>query len=114
MEQAVIEPGTLDIDAFGQDEGALELPGGDAAMDENSAITIIALAAADDELVVFLGDMQVIHRETGDGEGDAQPAIARLFDVVGGVPFGILLDPVEHLLEMVKAQEERRTEDRRT
>ena len=49
-----VEPGTGDLDAFGQDEGALKLPCGDAAM-EIDALLVVALLAAHHQLVAGLG-----------------------------------------------------------
>ena len=90
MQKAVIQPGTFDIYAFCQHKGALELAGGDAAMQENPTLRIILLSPADDQLIVFLRDLQIIHGKPGHRQRNAQPVIADLFDVVGRVALGIL------------------------
>jgi hypothetical protein len=90
MQKPVIEPGTFNLYAFRQHKGALELASGDAAMQENPAFRIILLPAPDDQLIVFLLDLQIIHGEPGHRQRDAQPVIADLFDVVGRVALGIL------------------------
>ena len=59
-------------------------------------------------------DLEILHGEAGHGQGDPQPFGGGLLDVVGGVALGVLLHPVEHLLEMVEAEEQRRSEDGRT
>ena len=46
MQQAVVEPGPLHLDPLGEDEGALELPRGDAAVQEDAPFRIVPLAAA--------------------------------------------------------------------
>ena len=93
VQQAVVQPGALHLDALGQHEGALELPGGDAAMEEDRGPRFVLLPAADHQLVVLLRDLQVVHGEAGDGQGDAQPGLAGLLDVVGRIAVGVLLRP---------------------
>lgn len=114
MQEAIVEPGSFHLDPLGKDEGALELPRRDAAMEEDPALRIVPLAAADDELIVLLRDLQVVHGEAGHGQRNAQPVLGRLLDIVGRVTVGVLGNPVEHLLEVVEAKEERRTENRWT
>ncbi len=49
----------------------------------------IALAlAGDDELVVLDDDGELVGGKAGDGQADAQPALAGLLDVVGRIAFG--------------------------
>jgi hypothetical protein len=114
VQQPVVEPGALHLHPFRQHEGALELPRGDAAMQEDAPLGIVLLAAADHQLVVLLRDLQVVHGEAGDGQRDAQAVIAGLLDIVGRVAIGALAHAVEHLLEVVEAEEQGRTEKRLT
>jgi hypothetical protein len=39
-------------------------------MEEDAALRILGLPATDDQLVVLLRQLQVIHRETGNGESN--------------------------------------------
>ena len=64
MEQPVVEPRSRHVDPFGQHEAALELPRGDAAMQED-ALGIVLLAAAHHELVVLDRDGEIVEREAG-------------------------------------------------
>ena len=107
MEQTGIQPSTLHLDPLGHHEGPLELPGGDAAMDEHTALGVVVLATANDELVVLLGDLQIIHHETGNGQGDAQAGRSGLLDVVRRIAVGAFGNAVEHALDLVEAQQER-------
>ena len=110
MQQAVVEPGALDLDPLGQHEGALELARRDAAVQEVAALAVVLVAPANHQLVVLLRDLQVVHAEARDGERDAEPGFAGLLDVVGRVAVGVLGDPFEHLLEMIEAEEQGRAE----
>ena len=114
MQQAVIQPGTFDIYALGQHKGALELAGCDAAMQENPAFRIILLPPAYHQLIIFLRDLQIIHRKPSHRQRNAQPVIADLFDVVGRVAIGILAHTVEHLFQMIEAKKQRGAEKRRS
>jgi hypothetical protein len=56
--------------------------------------------------------LQVVHRETGDREGNAQAGRAGLFDIVGWVPVGRGFGGTfQHLFEMIEAKEQRGRED---
>ena len=65
MQQAIVELGTHHLDALGQQEGFLELPRGDAAMQEG-AIALVGLLAAENQLVLLDGDRQIAVTKTGD------------------------------------------------
>ena len=108
MQQAVLEPPALHLDALGEDEGALELAPGNAAV-QIDALGVVGLLAADHQLVVLDRDRQVAHRKAGDREGNAQLVVAELLDVVGRIPvarelvdpdIGLLLqaDDLDHLV----------------
>ena len=90
MQQAVVQLGALDNQAFGQDETALELPGGDAAVQEHPVgfLGAIVLAALDDQLVVGQLHAEVVVGKAGHGQRDPQAILADLLDVVGRVPLG--------------------------
>src|SRR5882762_1150499 len=85
--QAVIDGGSRHLDTLGQDEGALELPRRDAAVQVDTLL-VVGLLAAHHELVVLDPNREVVHCESGDGERDAQRILAGLFDIVGGVAVG--------------------------
>jgi hypothetical protein len=104
--------GPSDLDTLGHHEGALELARRDAAVDEGPTLAVIGLATADDQLVVLLRDLQLVHGEPGDGKRDAQAGTADLLDVVRRIPVRcVLARPLEHLLEMVEAKKIRGCED---
>jgi hypothetical protein len=83
MQQAVIEPGAAHFDALGEDERALELPRGDAAVQVDAVV--VGLLAADDKLVVLDGQLHVAHRKPGNRKGNAQGVFADLLDIVGRI-----------------------------
>ena len=110
MEQTIIERGASDLDALGQHEGALELAGGDTAV-QIQTLPLLGLLAADDELRVLDLDRQVIHGETGNRQGNAQAVFAELLDVVGRIAIRRGLGhPIERPFEVVEAQQKGRTE----
>src|SRR6266436_2693319 len=112
VEEPVIEPRAAHFDAFGEDEGALELARGDAAVQINP-LRIVGLLAADDELVVFDRDPEVAHREAGYREGDAQRVLAELLDIVGRISVARnLADPIQRTFKMVEPQQQGRIEQR--
>src|SRR5712692_4162051 len=105
MQEPIIQPGAAHLDAFGQDEGALELTRGDAAM-QIDALSIICLLAADDELVVLDRDAEIAHGEAGYRQGDPQSVLAQLLDIVGRISVARnFADPVEGTFEVVDPQE---------
>src|SRR5215469_15037027 len=111
VQKPVVEPCALHLDALRQHEGALELPRGDAAM-EVDALALLLLLAAHDELVVLDDETQVIEREARDREGQAQRILAGLLDVVRWIAVTLRLgDAIEHALEMIEAQKQRRIEN---
>ena len=69
MEKPVVEPCVAHLDPLCQDEGPLELTGGDPAVQIN-ALRIVSLLAADNELVVLDRDAQIAYRETGYCQSD--------------------------------------------
>src|SRR5262245_25089934 len=71
-QQAVFQFRNVDRDAVGNNESALKLPRGNAAM-EILALDIVLLLTANHQLVFLEGDFQVLAREAGDGKGDSQP-----------------------------------------
>ena len=112
VQQSVVEPSAGDLDALGQNEGALELPRGNAAMKVDS-ILIVGLLATDDELVVLDLDTQIVHGEAGHGQRDTKLILTELLDVVRRIAVRRrLADPVERPLEMIKTQKERGIEKR--
>jgi hypothetical protein len=103
-QQAVVEPCPGHLDAVGQHEGALELTGGDAAM-EVDAGGVVGLLAPHGQLVFHQLDGEVVGREAGHGQGDPQPVFADPLDIVGRIALSVLRQPFEGALELVKPQQ---------
>src|SRR3982751_5891315 len=57
-QHAVLHHGSLYLNAVGQQEAPLKLPGGNAAVQEFTA-GIVVLPAAHDQLIVFLGELEL-------------------------------------------------------
>ena len=70
-QKSVLQIRTQHFHAVGQHKRALELPRGNAAV-EILARLVVLLAAADDELVFLHRDIELIAREAGDRQRDAQ------------------------------------------
>ena len=108
MQQPVHQPGTRNLDTFGKHEGALELAGRDAAMQEYPLRSVIGLTAADNQLPVLEGDREILFREAGNSQRYAEGVLARLFNVVGRISviagLGCTLDKPFKLIE---AEQER-------
>src|SRR5690242_13195436 len=99
-----------DFDPFGENEGALKLACGDAAMKERFAVCL-NLLAADQELAALNGDVQLFLREARDGQRDAKKVFARLLDVVGRIPIsGALGGTLQQPFQVLEAQEKRAVE----
>ena len=71
VQQSVIEPRPRHVDRLGQHERSLKLPSRNAPMQVHAPCIGIGLAPTDHKLVILLRDLQVVHREPGDGQGDA-------------------------------------------
>lgn len=111
MQKPVVKPRIADLDTFRQYESLLELSRGNPAMQEYLPLTVIRLPATDDELVILLRDMQIVHDETRHGQRDAQRGLVELFDIVGRIPVGCGFGgALKHLLEMIEPQKHRRCE----
>src|SRR3954464_4088588 len=101
-----------------QNEGALEVARGDAAMDVLPRLVVL-LAAADDELVFLNGHIELVAGKTGHRQRDAQAfgltvgAVAPL-DVVGRITVGTLDDAIERTLDFVESEQKRTGERRNT
>ena len=109
-QQAVLQVRPQNLHPVGQHEGALELAGGDAAVDELPGL-VLGLPAADDELAFLDAHFELVEGKACDRERDAQTirvaVIARnALDIVGGIAVRRLGDAVEHALDLVETQEE--------
>ena len=72
---------------------------------------LLALAAADRELVFLDGDVEFVAGETRDRQRDSQPFGPAVFaddplDIVGRITVGGLGDPIERPLDLVEAEKE--------
>src|SRR6202044_1982533 len=109
-QQAVLQVRSQYLHAIRQHEGALELPRGDAAVDVLPAF-IVLLPAADDELALLYGDIELVAGKTRHRKGNTQPLgtvpVARnALDVVRGIPVCGLPDSIEHALDLIEAKQE--------
>src|SRR5690606_18102445 len=103
-EQAIVERRPRDLDTLCEHEAALELARGDPAV-QIDPLLVLLLPAADDQLAIFDLNLQVLPRESGNCQRDAQAGFADLLDVIGRITFRRgLRDPVERTLEMVESQ----------
>ena len=108
MQQATIQAGAGDLDLLGQHEAALERPCGDAAMQEGALIRVIALPAADDELLLLDGDRQVGLGEPGDRQGDAVGILAMPLDIERRIAVRPgLRHALDQAVELLEAEQER-------
>jgi len=70
---------------------------------ENAALTVVCLPPADNQLVVLLGDLQIVHGESGNRERDTKPGGAYLLDVVRRITIGrSFRRTLKHLLKVIK------------
>jgi hypothetical protein len=105
MQQSAVDGGVLDFDTFRQNESALKLPCRDTTVQENAVLIVIILLAANNQLIVFHGDLQIVHREAGHGQGDSKAMIADLLNIVGRIALGGgFRDTVENPFEMVETK----------
>ena len=106
MQQTIVQGCTVDFDALCEQKTALKLSRRNATVEKQLFRFIVAVAAPDHQLVVFDGNLQVIHGKSGNGKRDPQPVFTRLFDVVRRVAFGRRLgDTVKHPFQMIEAQQ---------
>ena len=108
MQQPVVEPRTLHLDPLGEHESPLELPRRDPAVQEDTPLTVVSLTP---RITNWLSSC-VICRSSMVKPATASvirsPVGPGLLDVVGRIAVGRgLRGPLEHLLEMVEAQEQR-------
>src|SRR6185312_9439903 len=112
----VLHVRALDLDMVGKREAALERAVGDPAIDEVAVLllTLLGLAARDDQLVLLAGDVDLVRREPGDGELDAIIVVALLDQIEGRVIFlaplaeAVVLEHVEQPVEADSGTPERR------
>jgi hypothetical protein len=107
------------LHAFGEEKRALELSGGNAAMQEVPGL-VFSLPAPDDELVFLQRHLELLPGETGNGKGDAETlGILRsprhTLDIVGRISISRgFRDTIERLLDLIETQEKRMPEGRLT
>jgi hypothetical protein len=73
---------------------------------------VLGLAAADDELFLLHGHVELVEREAGNGKRDAQTfriavVASKTLDIVRRVSVGCLRDPIERTLDLVEAEKKR-------
>src|SRR5215467_10140430 len=110
-QQSALQIRTQNLHSVGEHEGALELARRNAAM-EILAGLVVLLAPANDKLAFLQRHVELIARETGNRQRDAQALrLAVLpgdpFDVVGRVAVRSLGNAVERTLDFIEAKKER-------
>jgi len=112
-EKSIRKGGADNLDPFGKHEALAELPGGNAAVKVGAGVVLFGPAAADDELFVLYGDIELIARETGNRQGDPQHLAMFVgsrhpLDIVGRIAVaGGLGEPVQRPFDFVEAEEKR-------
>lgn len=105
MQQAIIKPGSTNLNALRQYERLVKLPRGNPTMKEHPPLTVIGLATADHELVVFLRNLKIVHHEPCHSQRNPQGCLAQLFDVVGRITVGRGFGrTLKHLLKMIETK----------
>ena len=109
--KSVLEIGTQDLHAIGKQKGALKLAGSNAAM-QILPLLVIHLTAANDELIFFYRDVELLAGEASHCQRDSQAlrlplAAGEALDIVGRIAIrGRPADPVERPFDIVKPQKE--------
>ncbi len=101
----MVELGAQHLDAIGEDKAALELPRGNATVEEGLLFGIVQ-TASNDQLIVFDGNAEIFGGKPCNRESDLETLIARVLDVVRRIRLrlGIAL---EEPLDVFEAQKKR-------
>jgi hypothetical protein len=114
-QHAVPEHGINHLNAVSQQEAPLKLPRGDAAMQE-LAVRVVLLPSTHDELIVLLGDFELVQGKARNGDRNQETLCAVVvdgpFDVVGRVTVRGPAEPVDAFLIDIEPQQERRRKQR--
>ena len=110
-EQTVLELRGGYAHAIGQHKAALELPCGDAPVQE-FPLRVVGLPTANDELVLFSGDLKVAFCESGNRQRDSQPlrgsvGSAKTFDIIGWIGIASLGETLKRLFHRIEPKEKR-------
>src|SRR5262245_47379986 len=110
-QQPVFQVRAQHLHSIRQDEGALELACGDAAM-EILVLLLLLLPPANDELALLDRHVELIAGKPRDGERNSQAlGLAVLagnpLDIVGRIAVRGLGDAVERTLDLVESEQER-------
>src|SRR6202034_2782211 len=110
-QQSVLQVRTKHFHSLRQDEAALKLARGNAAMDILPAF-IVLLATANDELAFLQRDVERIAGNPGRRQRDAQPlrtvALPRdALDIVRRIAVRSLCDAIKHPLDLIEAKKKR-------
>src|SRR5690606_29052246 len=102
--------GLLDLEPIGENERSEEAAGGNAAVQVGgfSCALVGAIALARDrKLAALEGDRQIIGREPGNRQGDANRRFAALLDVIGRIRLRRRTgSPVDQSTGVVKSEQE--------
>jgi hypothetical protein len=106
----MIQLGSQHLDTVRKNETALELPRGDATV-QKGFVNRTVQPAANDQLIVFDGDAEILGGKPCNRERDPQSFVVRMFDIVGriGLRLGV---PFEQSFDMLEAQKKRAVEKR--
>ncbi|MCS6761742.1 MAG: hypothetical protein MO846_07010 [Candidatus Devosia symbiotica] len=94
--------------AIDEQGGALESPGGNAAMQKLTSCLVLLLAAHDD-LALFAMTLKLMGPKTGDGDGNNELLSVlgtdSAFDIIERIAVGGFGQPIDALLETLEAEE---------
>src|SRR3990167_8672819 len=111
-QEPVLQRCPENLDAFGKNEGLLELAGSDAAVKVGPR-RLVLLPAADDEFVLLDADVEFVFGEAGDGKRDAKDfavvtVLRQALDILLRITVpGRLGEPVERPLDLLEAEQKR-------
>src|SRR5215212_5630630 len=98
----MIELGSQHFDSVCKDEAALELPSRNATVEEGFFLGRIH-PAANDQLLVFDGDAQVLCAKPCNRQGDLEVLITCVFDVVRRIRLDLAV-PLEQPFDALETQ----------
>jgi len=110
-QQTVLQVRSQHLNAFGQYKGPLELARRDAAVEVLPSLVVL-LPAADHQLAFLDRDVELLAREAGNRQRDAQPLrialVTRLpLYVVGRIAVGRFCHAVEDAFDLVESEQKR-------
>src|SRR5690348_16217408 len=102
----MIQLGAQHFDSVRKDKAALELPCGDATVEERLVFAVIVQPAANDHLVDLDTDAEILGRKSCNRERDLEVLVVGVLDVVRRIRFRLAVS-LEQPLDVFKAQKKR-------